>query len=135
MSATCPLCGLRYAGQSLLDLHIREDHAQRERGREPPAGPRRPGPPATPRTPGPPATPRTPGPPAGPRSPGPGATLSGPQAGTETPEPAPPPLVAAAPGAPARSSGRPGWAATARRALSRLTRAGRETADRARKAA
>jgi hypothetical protein len=37
MSATCPLCGLRYAGQSLLDLHIREDHAQRERGREPPA--------------------------------------------------------------------------------------------------
>jgi len=39
MSASCPLCGLRYTGQSLLDLHIREDHAQRERGREPPAAP------------------------------------------------------------------------------------------------
>jgi hypothetical protein len=26
---TCPLCGLRYPAQSLLDLHIREDHAPR----------------------------------------------------------------------------------------------------------
>ena len=26
---TCSLCGLRYPAQSLLDLHIREDHAQR----------------------------------------------------------------------------------------------------------
>jgi hypothetical protein len=89
MSATCPLCGLRYGGQSLLDLHIREDHAQRERGREPPAA-------------------------------APAATE------TRTPVEA---------GTPAEAAGRPGWAATARRALSRLTRAGRETADRARKAA
>ena len=28
-SLTCPLCGLRYPARSLLDLHIREDHAQR----------------------------------------------------------------------------------------------------------
>ena len=28
-SHTCSLCGLRYPAQSLLDLHIREDHAQR----------------------------------------------------------------------------------------------------------
>jgi hypothetical protein len=104
MSATCPLCGLRYAGQSLLDLHIREDHAQRERGREPPAA-------------------------------------------TAAPEPAsaPPPsrehpATAAAPAAteaaPATEPARlPGWAAAARRALSRLTRAGRETAGHPRQAA
>jgi hypothetical protein len=54
MSATCPLCGLRYAGQSLLDLHIREDHAQREHGREPPAAPAEP-PAAPPDPPDPPA--------------------------------------------------------------------------------
>jgi hypothetical protein len=96
MSATCPLCGLRYAGQSLLDLHIREDHAQRERGREPPAAPA--DPPAAPGVPG--------GPPA--------ATAADPA--TE----------------PARL---PGWAAAARRALSRLTRAGRETAGHPRQAA
>jgi hypothetical protein len=29
-SLTCPLCGLRYPARSLLDLHIREDHAQRD---------------------------------------------------------------------------------------------------------
>ena len=28
-SHTCSLCGLKYPAQSLLDLHIREDHAQR----------------------------------------------------------------------------------------------------------
>ena len=28
-SYTCSLCGLRYPAQSLLDLHIREDHAPR----------------------------------------------------------------------------------------------------------
>ena len=28
-SYTCSLCGLRYPAQSLLELHIREDHAQR----------------------------------------------------------------------------------------------------------
>jgi hypothetical protein len=27
---TCPLCGLRYPARPLLDLHIREDHAQRD---------------------------------------------------------------------------------------------------------
>ena len=26
---TCSLCGLRYPAQPILDLHIREDHAQR----------------------------------------------------------------------------------------------------------
>jgi hypothetical protein len=111
MSATCPLCGLRYAGQPLLDLHIREDHAQRERGREPPAAP------------------------------------GDPPAATAAPEPAsaPPPsrehpVTAAAPAAteaaPATDpAGLPGWAAAARRALSRLTRAGRETAGHPRQAA
>ena len=29
-SLTCPLCGLRYPARSLLELHIREDHAQRD---------------------------------------------------------------------------------------------------------
>jgi hypothetical protein len=29
-SHACPLCGLRYPAQSLLDLHIREDHARRD---------------------------------------------------------------------------------------------------------
>ena len=29
-SLTCPLCGLRYPARSLLDLHIRADHAQRD---------------------------------------------------------------------------------------------------------
>ena len=29
-SHTCSLCGLRYPAQSLLDLHIREDHARRD---------------------------------------------------------------------------------------------------------
>jgi hypothetical protein len=29
-SLTCPLCGLKYPARSLLDLHIREDHAQRD---------------------------------------------------------------------------------------------------------
>ena len=28
-SHTCSLCGLKYPAQSLLELHIREDHAQR----------------------------------------------------------------------------------------------------------
>ena len=28
-SYTCSLCGLRYPAQPILDLHIREDHAQR----------------------------------------------------------------------------------------------------------
>ena len=78
-SYTCPLCRLQYSDRPLLELHIREDHAQRE---------------------------------------------------DKAAAPAPP--EAAAPGGPA---GLHSWAAAARRALSRLTRAGRETADRPRKAA
>lgn len=35
LNPTCPLCGLRYTGRPLLDLHIREDHMQRERDRQP----------------------------------------------------------------------------------------------------
>ena len=30
LTPTCPLCGLRYNDRSLLDLHIREDHVQRD---------------------------------------------------------------------------------------------------------
>ena len=28
----CPLCGLRFGSRPLLDLHIREDHRQRDPG-------------------------------------------------------------------------------------------------------
>ena len=28
---TCPLCGLRFDNLPILELHIREDHRQRER--------------------------------------------------------------------------------------------------------
>jgi hypothetical protein len=52
-SYTCPLCGLRYADRPLLDLHIREDHAQRDD--KPAAPPPRTPPPAT--APGPPKVP------------------------------------------------------------------------------
>jgi hypothetical protein len=38
-SHTCSLCGLRYPAQSLLDLHIREDHAQRDDKPKAPADP------------------------------------------------------------------------------------------------
>jgi hypothetical protein len=38
-SHACPLCGLRYPAQSLLDLHIREDHAQRDKPAAPAAAP------------------------------------------------------------------------------------------------
>lgn len=27
--ATCPLCGLRFAHRSILELHLREDHVSR----------------------------------------------------------------------------------------------------------
>ena len=30
LNPACPLCGLRYASKPLLELHIREDHAQRD---------------------------------------------------------------------------------------------------------
>jgi len=71
-SHACSLCGLRYPAQSLLDLHIREDHARRD---DKPAAPEAPAAPAA--------------------------------------APVPPP---AAPSA----TGRPSWAETARRALSRM---------------
>ena len=54
-SHNCPLCGLRYADRPLLDLHIREDHAQRDD--KPAAPPPRTPPPATP-----PAPPKVPAP-------------------------------------------------------------------------
>ena len=38
-SHTCSLCGLRYPAQSLLDLHIREDHARRDDQLAAPAAP------------------------------------------------------------------------------------------------
>ena len=49
-SLTCPLCGLKYPARPLLDLHIREDHAQRD---DKPAAP-------PPRTPPPAAAPAPP---------------------------------------------------------------------------
>ena len=58
---TCSLCGLRYPAQSLLDLHIREDHAQRAGQPATPAAPATP----TPATSAAPAdTPAPPPPPA-----------------------------------------------------------------------
>jgi len=48
-SYNCPLCGLRYADRPLLELHIREDHAQREDTAAAPAAPApAPAPPAAP---------------------------------------------------------------------------------------
>jgi 3-oxoacyl-ACP reductase-like protein len=38
-SYNCPLCGLRYADRPLLELHIREDHRQREHTAAAPAAP------------------------------------------------------------------------------------------------
>ena len=52
---TCSLCGLRYPAQALLDLHIREDHAQRA---DKPAAPAAPATPAE--TPAPPPPPPPP---------------------------------------------------------------------------
>ena len=62
INPTCPLCGLRYADRMLLDLHIREDHAQRQQAPEP--GPGEPGDTGPPRQ----APPRdaSPGPPPAP---------------------------------------------------------------------
>ena len=96
---TCSLCGLRYPAQTLLDLHIREDHAQRA------------GQPAAP------AAPATPAAPAAPTSaPAPAAPAS---AAAPADTPAPPP--------PAPGTERLSWAETARRALNRMI--GREPAD------
>lgn len=30
-AATCPLCGLSFANQALLELHLRDDHRRRPR--------------------------------------------------------------------------------------------------------
>jgi hypothetical protein len=35
LTMTCPLCGLRFPGPPLLDLHMRDDHQQRNRPAEP----------------------------------------------------------------------------------------------------
>ena len=35
LTPTCPLCGLRFANRPLLELHIREDHLERDRRAEP----------------------------------------------------------------------------------------------------
>jgi hypothetical protein len=35
LTTTCPLCGLRFPGRPLLDLHMREDHRERNRPAEP----------------------------------------------------------------------------------------------------
>ena len=48
-SHACPLCGLRYPAQPLLDLHIREDHARRD---DKPAAPADTPPPPPPSAPG-----------------------------------------------------------------------------------
>jgi hypothetical protein len=60
-SHACSLCGLRYPAQSLLDLHIREDHAQRNNKPEAPAAPATPAAAAAPAAPA--DTPPSPSPP------------------------------------------------------------------------
>jgi hypothetical protein len=50
-SYTCPLCRLQYSDRPLLELHIREDHAQRDEKAATPA------PPAPDPAPAPPAAP------------------------------------------------------------------------------
>jgi hypothetical protein len=57
---TCSLCGLRYPAQALLDLHIREDHAQRAGQPATPAAPAAPA--ASADTPAPPLPPPDPPP-------------------------------------------------------------------------
>jgi hypothetical protein len=90
-SQACPLCGLRYPAQSLLDLHIREDHAQRDK-------------PAAPAAPAAAATPA-----AAPEA------EAAPAAAAPADTPTPPPAPGPAPG-----TGRLSWAETARRALNRM---------------
>ena len=58
-SLTCPLCGLKYPGRPLLDLHIREDHPQRD---DKPAAVPAPAPPSAPPPAGAPAPPKVPAP-------------------------------------------------------------------------
>jgi len=35
LTTTCPLCGLRFPGRPLLDLHMRDDHQKQNRPAEP----------------------------------------------------------------------------------------------------
>jgi hypothetical protein len=35
LTTTCPFCGLHFSGRPLLDLHMREDHLERNRPAEP----------------------------------------------------------------------------------------------------
>jgi hypothetical protein len=35
LATTCPLCGLRFPARPFLDLHMRDDHPQRNRPAEP----------------------------------------------------------------------------------------------------
>ncbi len=60
-SHTCSLCGLGYPSRPLLDLHIREDHAQRERKPAAPAA-QDPAPAPAPMPPPAPASPPAPAP-------------------------------------------------------------------------
>jgi hypothetical protein len=61
-SHACSLCGLRYPAQSLLDLHIREDHARRDDKPAAAAAPAAPAASAAPAdTPAPPPSPSAPG--------------------------------------------------------------------------
>ena len=47
LNPACPLCGLRFSNGVLLDLHIRDDHVNRDRPAEPAAGDAQPVPVAT----------------------------------------------------------------------------------------
>ncbi len=47
LNPACPLCGLRFSNGALLDLHIREDHVNRDRPAEPAAEDAQPVPVAT----------------------------------------------------------------------------------------
>ena len=69
-SLTCPLCGLRYPARSLLDLHIREDHAQRDAKPAAPAAEAQDQVQAQAQAQDPPRHRRGPNAPAGPRQPG-----------------------------------------------------------------
>ena len=115
LTTTCPLCGLRFPGRPLLDLHLREDH--RERARRP-AGPAPGGAPG-PGTPGGGANTGTPGGAADPGTPGGGAV--GPPGGDGVAPGAAGPAREGVTATAARPGPRPGRAMTAlRRAIGLL---------------